>query len=253
MCVRCVVRSAPPSQFVVSARGIIVTSVLMPTLVGNKLFISQYMMDNYLLVSSGYANFVRFATFWDFFYNFCSDVQTCHHLGGGMRILFKIREKRPFQKCMGAGRGGCSHFSIQCCTLDGTHRHALHISIRFIQNHHRHSRCLFQARLGPRNKPRPVCGQGTYFFNFYQSCSLRSFTSTHPVLRGIAHRPSVVRSTFHCSVRRTLRHGTGLLSLATRLMPLHPQPLCSPRASPFAHQRLLWCIRGSNSLWSEFI
>ena len=45
MCVRCVVRSAPPSQFVVSARSIIVTNVLMPTLVGNNLFISQYMMD----------------------------------------------------------------------------------------------------------------------------------------------------------------------------------------------------------------
>ena len=43
MCVRCVVRNTPP--FVVSARSIIVTNVLMPTLVGNKLFISQYMMD----------------------------------------------------------------------------------------------------------------------------------------------------------------------------------------------------------------
>ena len=45
MCVRCVVTSAPPSQFVVSAMSIIVTNVFMPTLVGNKLFISQYMMD----------------------------------------------------------------------------------------------------------------------------------------------------------------------------------------------------------------
>ena len=39
------VKSAPPSQFVVSARSIIVKNVLMPTLVGNKLFIRQYMMD----------------------------------------------------------------------------------------------------------------------------------------------------------------------------------------------------------------
>ena len=45
MCVRCVVRSAPPSQFVVSARSIIVANLFMPTLVGNKLFIIQYMMD----------------------------------------------------------------------------------------------------------------------------------------------------------------------------------------------------------------
>ena len=41
------VRSAPPSQFVVSARSIIVTSVLMPTLLGNKLFIRQCMMDTH--------------------------------------------------------------------------------------------------------------------------------------------------------------------------------------------------------------
>ena len=37
------------------------------------------------------------------FYNFCLDVQTCRHLGGGMCILFEICEKRPFQKCMGWG------------------------------------------------------------------------------------------------------------------------------------------------------
>ena len=45
MCVRCVVTSAPPSQSVVSARSIVVINVLMPIVVGNKLFISQYMMD----------------------------------------------------------------------------------------------------------------------------------------------------------------------------------------------------------------
>ena len=37
------------------------------------------------------------------FYNFCFDVQTCRHLGGGTRILFEICEKTPFQKCMGWG------------------------------------------------------------------------------------------------------------------------------------------------------
>ena len=26
-----------------------------------------------------------------------------------------------------------------------------------------------------------------------------------------------------------------------------PHPLCTPRASPFVHERLLWCIMGSNS------
>ena len=47
MCVCYAVRSTPPSQFVVSARSIIVKNVLMPTLVGNKLFIRQYMMDTH--------------------------------------------------------------------------------------------------------------------------------------------------------------------------------------------------------------
>ena len=41
------VRSAPPSQFVVSARSISVKNVLMPTLVENKLFIRQNMMDTH--------------------------------------------------------------------------------------------------------------------------------------------------------------------------------------------------------------
>ena len=32
---------------------------------------------------------------------------------------------------------------------------------------------------------------GNYFFNFHQSCSLRSFTGTHPVLSSMAHRPAI--------------------------------------------------------------
>ena len=51
----------------------------------------------------------------------------------------------------------------------------------------------------------------TYLFNFSQSCSLRAFTGTHPVFRGMAHRPSVVGSTFRCLVSWTLRHGMASL------------------------------------------
>ena len=47
MRVPCVVRSASPSQLVVSARSIVVMNALMPTLVGNKLFISQYMSNTH--------------------------------------------------------------------------------------------------------------------------------------------------------------------------------------------------------------
>ena len=34
------------------------------------------------------TNFVRFGTIWFFFYIFCFDVQTCHHLGGGGGYTF---------------------------------------------------------------------------------------------------------------------------------------------------------------------
>ena len=107
------------------------------------------------------------------------------------------------------GGGGCSPFSIQSRTLDGAHKHALHSCITCIHNHYRYLHCLFHARLGPRwDKHHPVCGQGQIFS---QLCSLRSFTGTHPVLRGIAHRPSVVSSTFRCLVNRTLRCGMASL------------------------------------------
>ena len=45
MCVPCVVRSAPPSRVVVSARSIVVMKVLMPTLVGKRFFIRLYMSN----------------------------------------------------------------------------------------------------------------------------------------------------------------------------------------------------------------
>ena len=44
MCLCYAARSAPPSQFVVSSLS---ENVLMPTLVGNKLFIRQYVMDTH--------------------------------------------------------------------------------------------------------------------------------------------------------------------------------------------------------------
>ena len=47
MSLLCVVRSAPPSQLVVSARSIIAINVLIPTLVGIKVFVEQYMSDTH--------------------------------------------------------------------------------------------------------------------------------------------------------------------------------------------------------------
>ena len=51
--VHCVVKRAPPSQFVVSPMSIIVTDVFMPQIFGNKLFGSQYMMNTYMMDSDG--------------------------------------------------------------------------------------------------------------------------------------------------------------------------------------------------------
>ena len=58
MCVRCVVRSAPPSQFVVSARIISVTNVLMPTLVGNYTIHDGYRLLLNLAISTYTTCFV---------------------------------------------------------------------------------------------------------------------------------------------------------------------------------------------------
>ena len=49
------------------------------------------------------------------------------------------------------------------------------------------------------------------FLQFFPILQPGSLTGTHSVLRGIAHRPSVARSTFRCLVNRTLRQGLALL------------------------------------------
>ena len=47
MCVCCVARSAPPSQFVMSVRSTIVLNVLTPTLVGPMLFVKYNTDDSW--------------------------------------------------------------------------------------------------------------------------------------------------------------------------------------------------------------
>ena len=49
------------------------------------------------------------------------------------------------------------------------------------------------------------------FLQFSQSGNLGAFTGNHPSLRGIAHRSSVVRSTFRCLINWTLRQGMASL------------------------------------------
>ena len=145
------------------------------------------------------------------FCNFRFHVQTCRHLGGGMCILFEICKKTPFQKCMGLGGRGC-HFSAQHNTWDGAHKHSTAPLIHFYSESLSLSALLFSGRAGtPLGQTSPCLWTGTYFFNFCQSCNLRAFTGTQPSLRGMAHRPSVVRSTFRCLINPTLRQGIASL------------------------------------------
>ena len=68
-----------------------------------------------------------------------------------------------------------------------------------------------------------------------KSYSLRALAGTHPVLRVWSAG---------C---------TRLFGLPARLIAAHLHPLYTSRACSFAHQRFLWCIRGSNKTWSEFV
>ena len=87
----------------------------------------------------------------------------------------------------------------------------------------------------------PVLVTGNIFLQFFPILQPAWLTGTHPVFRGMAHRPSVVRSTFRCLVSWTLRHGMASLSRQ------------NPRACSFSHQRFQWHIRGSNSTLCEFV
>ena len=102
----------------------------------------------------------------------------------------------------------------------------------------------------------PLLATGNIFSpNFPQSCSLRAFTGTRPVLRGMAYRRSLVRSTFRCLVSRTLCHAVASLHADfTQTKPRWGCRFTGSGAVPKSnHQRLLWCIGGSNSPWSEFV
>ena len=130
------------------------------------------------------------------------------HRGGGYVYVFEICEKRPFQKCIGlrGGGGRWSHFSAKGCTLDGAHEQCTAPLNHVYSASWSPSALPFSGRAGtPLRQTSPCLWTGTYFFNFPQSCNLRALTGTHPSLRGIIHRPSVVRSTFRCLINWTLR------------------------------------------------
>ena len=110
-----------------------------------------------------------------------------HGGGGVMCIFFEICENRPFRKCDSADKQ---------CTAPLDHPYSESSSS---------SALPFSGRAGtPLGQTSPCLWTGTYFFSFPQSCNICAFSGTHPSLRGTAHRPSVVRSTFRCLVNQTL-------------------------------------------------
>ena len=163
---------------------------------------------------SGTFRTCQLCGFWHFSVVSATFASACKHvvsLGGGMCILFEMCKKTPFQKCMGLGGRGCD-FSAQHNTWDSAHKHSTAPFIHFYSESLSLSALLFSGRAGtPLGQTSPCLWTGTYFFNFCQSCNLRAFTRTQPSLRGMAHRPSVVRSTFRCLINPTLRQGIASL------------------------------------------
>ena len=157
-------------------------------------------------------------TFWvlalfGIFYNFCFHVQTCRHLGGGggMCILFEICKKTPFQFGVWVWGGGVVVTFFNVAQHVGRCTQTWHC-IHFYSESLSSSAFPFSGRAGtPLGQTSPCLWTGTYFFNFCQSCNLRAFTGTQPSLRSMAHRPSVVRSTFRCLINPTLRQGMASL------------------------------------------
>ena len=155
------------------------------------------------------ANAVVFGTFPGFYEVLvqCAKISSCW--GGSMGILFEICEKRPFPKCMGWGGGKMITFlSKRSCKVDDAQVKAMLEGPLIILNRlNRHCCPPLPQGQGPHwGTHPPACEFEHFFFSFSQSCSLRALTGTPPLLRGMAHRPSVVRSTLRCLVSRTLRH-----------------------------------------------
>ena len=179
--------------------------------------------------------------------------------GGGMCILFKICEKRPFQKCMGCGGGGggqvvafwSSRAAKSAC------KHALKISHTFVPN--RRLRCLFQAGLGPHlgRYHHAYCWEHIFSafanpaacsFSLVPTLNSEALPRDHP-LRGwhsvaLSASPCPTHWTryvpcFHPHKTR-MRGKVALIRGGAKVQPLH---LVVPNQN----------IGGCNSTWREFV
>ena len=99
--------------------------------------------------------------------------------------------------------------SKRSCKLDNAQDGAMLGGLPIILNPNRPHCCPLPRGLGRHWGTHPPACELEHIFSVFPNptaCSLRALTGTYPVLRGMAHRPSVMRSTLHCLVSRTLRH-----------------------------------------------
>ena len=118
----------------------------------------------------------------------------------------------------------------------------MHGGLLITPNLNRRHRRPSPQGLGPHwGTHRPACEWAHIFFTFSQSCSLRALTGTHPVLRGMAQRPSVVRSRLRCLASRTLRHGKTSPTLISHRQSQDGAAGFQDQASKFQTQSVLFC------------
>ena len=144
--------------------------------------------------------------------------------------------------CVGVG-GRRSHFSAQCNTLDGAHKQGT-APLNHVYSESSSSSAFPSGRAGTPLDIPPFVDRDIFlhFIPILQPFSAKA--PTRCMQRHIVHQWGPSRR-FRCEDDQRL------LSACRKL--LHPHPLCSPRATPFAHQRILWCIGGSNSTRCEFV
>ena len=182
----------------------------------------------------------------------CANMSS-HRGGGGCVHFLKSARKRHFRNVwVGAGGGGLPFFSVaqhtgrctqtwHCTVHPFLFRITVIVSIPF-----------FRQGWDPIRAEIPLFVDRDIFLQFlpilHPSC-----LHWHPTfVKG--HGPQAIGCEVHVShAGGCEREVRGFFYPATRLMPSHLHPLYTPRASPFARQRLLWCIRGSNSPWREFV
>ena len=83
------------------------------------------------------------------FYIFCFHVQTCRHLGRGVRAYFLKSARKGHFRNVWVGGGGFAIFQRSTTHWMVHTNMALHRSSIFIQNHCHRQHSFFQAGLGP--------------------------------------------------------------------------------------------------------